>query len=112
MIRGAVLWAVIVASAAAQPAAGCTISSPYRPLTAPPAGTESALLVEVVALDLRRYPAIALVRPVRGGEMRSIPYWRAICGERRDPTKGERLVVYLRGGTALGWASPAEAKAF
>lgn len=70
------------------------------------------MLVEVAALDLRRYPAIALVGIVRNGEKRSIPYLRAICGERRDPRKGERLVVYLRGGAALGWASPEEAKAF
>ncbi|WP_156351500.1 hypothetical protein [Sphingomonas sp. Leaf25] len=96
----------------AQPAVACTVSSPYRPLTARPAGTQTALLVDVVSLDLRRYPAIATVRIVRGDKpaTRTIPYWRAICGGRRDPAKGERLVVYLRGSDALGWATPAEAK--
>lgn len=110
MIRCAVLLVAI--GAAAQPAAACTISSPYRPLTARPAGTEQALLFDVVTLDLRGYPAIAQVRGVGDGKRRSVTYLRAICGGRRDPAKGERLVVYLRGSHALGWATPAEAKAF
>ena len=107
-------WAVLLAamSVVAQPADGCTMATPYRPLTARPAGTEQVLLVDVVALDLRRYPAIARVRVVGGGKFRWIPYWRAICGGRRDPAKRERLVVFLKGNDALGWATPAEARAF
>ncbi len=108
--RGAVLLAAFCV--VAQPAAGCTISNPYRPLTARPAGTGQVLLVDVLALDLRRYPAIARLRNVADGKVRTISYWRAICGGRRGPARGERLMVYLRGAEALGWATPAEAKAF
>ncbi len=98
----------------APPAAACTISTPYQPLTARPAGTQTALVVDVVSLNLRRYPAVATVRTMQAGKpvIRTIPYWRAICGGRRDPSKGDRLVVYLRGSDALGWATPAEAKKF
>ncbi len=104
----------VALAAVAQPAAACTISNPYRPLTARPAGTQTALLVDVVSLNLRHYPAVAKVRTMQNGKsvIRTISYWRTICGGRRDPAKGDRLVVYLRGADALGWATPAEAKAF
>lgn len=107
-------WAVLLTAVAAvaKPAAACTISNPYRPLKARPAGTQQVLLVDVVALDLRHYPATARVRVVGEGKFRSVRYWRAICGGRRDPAKDERLVAYLRGTDVIGWATPAEGKAF
>ncbi len=105
---------VAALAALAPPAAACTISNPYRPLTARPAGTQAAVVVDVVSLNLSRYPAVATVRAMENGKsvLRAISYWRAICGGRRDPAKGDRLVVYLRGADALGWATPAEAKKF
>ncbi len=113
-MRGALFVAALCI--VAPPALACTVSNPYRPLTALPAGAEAALLVDVVALDFRHYSAIAQIRVVHGGRpaanTRAIRYWRAICGGRRDPVKGDRLYAYLRGGDALGWATQAEAKAF
>ncbi|WP_230770093.1 hypothetical protein [Sphingomonas sp. Leaf4] len=98
----------------AQPAAACAAPTPYRPLTARPAGTQSVLLVEVVSLDFARYPAVATVSVIRDGKRAAtthrISFQRSICGGERDPAKGDRLVVYLRGSDALGWAIPAEAK--
>ena len=107
-------WAglLVAVAAIAQPAVACTISAPYRPLTARPAGMERALVVDVVALDLRHYPTVARVRVVDDGKLRRISYWRAICGGRRDPATGERLVVFFKNSNAMGWATPAEAKAF
>ncbi|WP_156353265.1 MULTISPECIES: hypothetical protein [unclassified Sphingomonas] len=88
------------------------------PLTARPAGTQEVLLVDVVALvSLRNDPYVARLRIVgdprgkrRKGSTLALSYLRPPCGGMREPSRGERLVVYLRGGTALGWATMAEAR--
>ncbi len=116
-MRRALLVAALCA--VAQPAAACPMLLPPIPLTARPAGTQAVLLVDVVALVSRPdQPYVARVRVVRdpggkrrAGTMLALPYLRPPCGGVREPAKGERLVVYLRGGMALGWATPAEAGA-
>ncbi|MEP9402789.1 hypothetical protein [Sphingomonas sp. VNH70] len=111
-MRRALLAAALVITV--PPAAACTVSAPYRPLTARPPGTQTVLTVDVLALDLRRYPAIARVRVVGGGKpgvTLAISYKRAPCGGAREPVRDERLVVFLRGTEALRWATPAEARA-
>ncbi len=112
-MRGALFVAALCI--VAPPALACTVSNPYRPLTTPPAGAET-LLVDVVALDFRTYPTIVQIRVVQGGEpaadTRAIRHWPALCGGSRDPRKGDRLYVYIRGDHAIGWATPAEVKAF
>lgn len=115
-MRRALLVAALVTIAPS--AAACPMILPTSPLTVRPAGTQEVLLVDVVAIfSLRDDPYVARVRIVgdprgkrRKGTTLAIPYLRPPCGGRREPERGERLVVYLRGGRALGWTSPAEAR--
>lgn len=118
-VTRAILAAGLAMMATTVPAEACTVVPPYAPLSAIPQGTDRTLLVDVVATSFGRDGTIARVKifptsdaRARVGSIVSIPYLVAPCPDRREPRRSERLAVYLRGGKALGWATPAEAARF
>jgi len=110
-----------VIGAMVPPAKGCPIALPYQPLTGRPATSDATILIDVVAVDPHMSPLTVRVRvlrtyrgPNRTGAMLVLRYPLPLspCSAARDPERGQRLVVYLAGGKAVGWATTTEAKRF
>ncbi len=113
----AVLAAALVHAA---PASACTVAMPYKPLSSVPPSTARTSIVDIVAVSVDRLQgtvvSVQVVRPIRGsdrpGARLTLPYVLSVCGETREPRKGERLVMYFGSAGVLGWATLAEARRF